>query len=162
MAARPKKKEPLGLILLFTAVWYLLPNGRAAWATPLLYTLGLVFIIIGTWISRKSDPLLSPDKKRMSLGILCCSVAGIVVTQAMGNLWAMIFFQLPPAIWYTTLPIAPVERMLFSLGAMIIGVPLLIGLPKIGVPVGPMIYQEESDEGPEPEPAVKDDDLPPD
>jgi len=161
-AMRRKWWVPLGLILLFTVVWYLLPNGRAAWATPMLYILGLVFIIIGAWISRKSDPLLSLDKKRMALGILCCSVAGIVVTQAMGNLWAMIFFQLPPAIWYTTLPIAPVERMLFSLGAMIIGVPLLIGLPKIGVPVGPMIYQEESDEGPEPEPAVKDDDLPPD
>ena len=45
---------------------------------------------------------------------------------------------------------------------MIIGVPLLIGLPKIGVPVGPMIYQEESDEGPEPEEIAKLDDLPPD
>jgi hypothetical protein len=80
-----------------------------------------------------------------------------VVTQAMGNLWALLFFELPPAIWYTTLPIAPVERMLFSLGAMIIGTPLLIGLPKISIPVGPIMYQQESDDDlpeplPEPEP----------
>lgn len=29
---------------------------------------------------------------------MCASLAGIVVTQAMGNLWALIFFELPPAI----------------------------------------------------------------
>jgi hypothetical protein len=29
---------------------------------------------------------------------------------------------------------------------MIIGTPLLIGLPKIGIPVGPMIYQKEEED----------------
>jgi hypothetical protein len=47
--------------------------------------------------------------------------------------------------------------MLFSLGAMVIGTPLLIGLPKISIPVGPIMYQQESDTDlpeplPEPEP----------
>jgi uncharacterized membrane protein len=140
-----------GLITLFGLAWYLLPAGRAAWPTPLLYLLGYIFILVGWWISRKEDPLLSTNRARMSLGIFCCSVAGIVVTQAMGNLWALIFFKLPPAIWYTVLAIAPVERAMFSLGAMIIGVPLLIGLVKIGIPVGPIIYQKEVDEEPVPE-----------
>jgi len=150
-AMQRKWLVPLAIILLFGGMWYLLPSGRAAWATPLLYLLGIAFILIGWFISRKEDPLLSKDRGRMALSLLCCSGAGVVVTQAMGNLWALIFFQLPPAIWYTTLPIAPVERFLFSFGAMIIGTPLLIGLPKIGVPVGPMIYQVE-DESEEPEP----------
>ncbi|NPV56128.1 MAG: hypothetical protein HPY76_05560 [Anaerolineae bacterium] len=141
---------PLALILLFGGAWYLLPGGRAAWATPLLYFLGVAFIVIGWFISRKEDPLLSTNRSRLALGLLCCSGAGIVVTQAMGNLWAMIFFQLPPAIWYTVLAIAPIERLLFALGAMIIGTPLMIGLPKIGIPVGPMIYQTEDESGPEP------------
>jgi len=141
---------PLAIILVFGGVWYLLPNGRGAWATPLLYFLGFTFIFLGWLNGRKTDPLLSTDRKKMAWGILCCSVAGIVTTQAMGNLWALIFFQLPPAIWFTVLAIAPIERMLFSLGAMIIGTPLLIGLPKIGVPVGPIIYQKEDDEEPEP------------
>lgn len=144
---------PLVIILLFGGIWYLLPNGRAAWATPLLYFLGFAFIFVGWIIGRKEDPLLSKNRGRLALALLCCSGAGIVVTQSMGNLWAMIFFQLPPAIWYTVLAIAPVERFLFSLGAMIIGTPLMIGLPKIGVPVGPMIYQKE-DENDEPEPAA--------
>jgi hypothetical protein len=95
---------------------------------------------------RKKDPLLSKDRKLMSIGLFCAAHAGIVVTQAMGNLWALIFFKLPPAIWYTVLAIAPIERILFALGAMVIGVPLLIGLIKIGIPVGPVIYQEEEEE----------------
>ncbi|MEN6434748.1 MAG: hypothetical protein ABFD14_06005 [Anaerolineaceae bacterium] len=159
-AMRRKYWVSLVLILAFTGIWYLLPNGRAAWATPILYVLGLAFIIVGVWISRKEDPLLSPNKGKMGLAILCASGAGIIVTQAMGNLWAMIFFQLPPAIWYTTLPIAPVERFLFALGAMVIGVPLFIGLPKIGVPVGPMIYQEESEEEPLPPDEPKENEAP--
>ena len=144
---------PLGIILFFGGVWYLLPNGRAAWATPLLYIQGLIYIAIGWFIGRKEDPLLSRNRGRMALALLCCSGAGIIVTQAMGNLWAMLFFQLPPAIWYTVLLIAPFERLAFALGAMIIGTPLMIGLPKIGIPVGPMIYQNE-DENDEPEPAA--------
>ncbi|HVN53160.1 MAG TPA: hypothetical protein VMT46_02435 [Anaerolineaceae bacterium] len=143
---------PTLVITLFGAVWYLFPNGRAAWATPLLYLLGYIFIAVGVFISRKENPLLSTDRRKMGLGLLCASVAGIVVTQAMGNLWALIFFQLPPAIWFTVLAIAPLERLLFSIGAMIIGEPLLIGLPKIGIPVGPMIYEEEEGEIGEPEP----------
>lgn len=139
----------LGLITLFGGVWYILPGGREAWPIPLLYLLGYIFIAIGWWIGRKEDPLLSPNKARMSLGIFCCSVAGIVVTQAMGNLWAMIFFRLPAAIWYTTLVIAPIERAMFSFGAMIIGTPLLIGLVKIGIPVGPIIFQKEEDVEPD-------------
>jgi len=139
-----------GLITFFALVWYLLPAGRAAWATPLLYLLGYVFILVGWWIGRKDDPLLSKNRAKLSLGIFCCSIAGIVVTQSMGNLWALIFFKLPPAIWYTVLAIAPVERALFALGAMIVGTPLLIGLVKIGIPVGPVIYQKEEDDEPLP------------
>ncbi len=140
----------LGIITLFGSIWYLFPLGREAWPIPLLYLLGYIFIFIGWLIGRKEDPLLSPNKARMSLGIFCCAVAGIVVTQAMGNLWALIFFRLPAAIWYTTLVIAPIERSLFAFGAMIIGTPLLIGLVKIGIPVGPIIYQKEEDTVPEP------------
>ncbi len=142
------------IIAVFGGVWYLVPNGTEAWATPLLYLLGFAAIVVGIFISRKENPLLSHNRARMGLGILCASLAGIVVTQAMGNLWALIFFELPPAIWFTVLAIAPVERFLFALGAMIIGTPLLIGLPKIGIPVGPMIYEKE-EEGDEPAPVAQ-------
>lgn len=145
-AMQRKWLVPFLIIFVLGAVWYLIPGGRGAWATPLLYFLGFIFILLGWLMGRKEDPLLSKNRAKMAFGIFCASVAGIVVTQAMGNLWALIFFKLPPAIWFTVLAIAPVERVLFSLGAMIIGTPLLIGLPKIGIPVGPMIYQKENEE----------------
>jgi hypothetical protein len=36
------------------------------------------------------------------------------------------------------------ERTLFSIGSAIIGTPLLIGLPQIGVMVGQKLYEEEA------------------
>jgi uncharacterized membrane protein len=145
-AMQRKWLVPFLIITVFGGVWYLIPNGRGAWATPFLYIVGYVAILVGWLLSRKENALLSSNKAKMAVAILCASAAGIVVTQAMGNLWALIFFQLPPAIWFTVLPIAPVERIFFSIGAMIIGTPLLIGLPKIGIPVGPMIYQKEEED----------------
>jgi len=132
-----------GVITLFAGVWYLSPNGRAAWATPLVYLLGYAGIFVGWFFGKKW--LTSPNRGKMFLGLLCCSVAGIVATQAMGNLWALLFFRLPPAIWYTSLFLGPIERALFSLGAAIIGTPLLIGLPKISIPGGPMLYEKEEE-----------------
>ena len=149
-AMQRKWYVPAAIITLFALIWYIVPGGRAAWATPLLYLLGYVFILVGWWIGRKEDPLLSKNRTRMSLGIFCCAIAGIIVTQAMGNLWALIFFKLPPAIWFTVLAVAPIERFMFALGAMIIGTPLLIGLVKIGIPVGPFIYLKEDEEVPLP------------
>jgi len=143
-------------IIVLTLIWYADPNGRAAWATPILYLLGYAGIFVG-WVFGKNW-LTSPNRSQMFAGILCISLAGIVTTQAMGNLWALLFFKLPPAIWYTTLPIAPIERFTFSLGAAVIGTPLLIGLPKISIPVGPMLYdKEEEDEAEEPKAAGKKD-----
>ena len=127
-----------------TLVWYAVPAGRAAWATPILYLLGFAGIFVG-WLFGK-DWLTSPKRGKMFSGILCISLAGIVTTQAIGNLWALLFFKLPPLIWYTTLPIAPIERFTFSLGAAVIGTPLLIGLPKISIPVGPMLYDDEEED----------------
>ncbi len=144
LAMQRKWIWPLLLILGLGGVWYLFPTGQKAWATPILYTLGLAGIAVG-WIWGKHW-LTSPKRGEMFAGVFCASLAGIVVTQAIGNLWALIMFALPPAIWFTVLPIAPIERFLFSLAAAIVGTPLLIGLPKISIPVGPMIYEETPDD----------------
>jgi uncharacterized membrane protein len=143
LAMQRKWIYPLGLILVLGLAWYAFPLGRQAWATPFLYLLGLVAILIG-WVWGR-DWLSSSNRALIFPGVLMASLASVVVSQALGNLWALIMFALPPAIWFSVLPIAPVERLLFGLGAAIVGTPLLIGLPKISVPVGPMIYEEEED-----------------
>jgi hypothetical protein len=92
-----------------------------------------------------SDWIGSDNRTKIFVGVFLAALAGTIVDHAFGSLWALIQFQLPPEVWLTVLPLAPVERILFSLGAAIIGTPLLIGLPKIGLPVGQqtMIYDEE-------------------
>jgi hypothetical protein len=141
-----------GIITIFAATWFLFPLGREAWQVPLLYLLGYAGILVGWLNSRKENALLSPKRGKLALAIFCAAIVGIVADQSMGNLWALIYFQLPPAIWLAILAVAPFERFLFALGATIIGTPLLIGLPKAGIQVGPMIYQRE-DEEELPEPA---------
>jgi len=57
-----------------------------------------------------------------------------------------VMFALPPALWFTVLAIAPIERFAFALASAVIGTPLLIGLPKISIPVGPQLEEEEEEE----------------
>lgn len=60
-----------------------------------------------------------------------------------GNFFSLLLYKLPKEIWATLVVLGPVERSIFSLGAVIVGVPLLIGLPKIGVFVGPEVAETE-------------------
>jgi hypothetical protein len=144
LAMQKKWIWPLAMILALGLVWYLFPTGRKAWPTPLLYLVGIAGVFVGWIWGRKW--LTSSKKIEIFAGIFCCSIAGIVVTQAIGNLWALIMFALPPAIWFTVLAIAPIERISFAIAAAIVGTPLLIGLPKISVLVGPMLFEAESEE----------------
>jgi hypothetical protein len=77
----------------------------------------------------------------MFWGIFVTALAGIMVDHSLGNLIALNVFALPKEVWLAVLPIAPVERLLFALGAAIIGVPLMVGLPKVGITIGPKLYQ---------------------
>lgn len=150
-AMQRKWQYPALLILVLGLAWYAFPLGRQAWGTPLIYTLGFLAIAIGWLFGRKW--LSSANRMQMFMGIFCAALAGIVVTQAIGNLWAMVMFALPPAIWWSTIAIGPLERFFFAVGSGIIGLPLMIGLPKISIPVGPMIYEKEQDDTEELEPA---------
>ena len=65
-----------------------------------------------------------------------------------GNFCSLALYKLPREIWLTLTVVAPLERAAFSLGAMLIGAPLLAALPKIGVFPGPAAPEpEDPDEG---------------
>jgi uncharacterized membrane protein len=134
---------PLLLILLFSATWYLVPLGRAAWFQPAIWLLGVLACLIGWFVA--SDWIGSDNRTKMFIGVFLAAMAGTIVDHAFGSLWALIQFQLPPEVWLGALVLAPVERTLFSLGAAIIGTPLLIGLPKIGLPVGQQAADTDDD-----------------
>jgi hypothetical protein len=130
---------PLAAILGLVSIWYLFPLGRAAWFFPSIELLGILAIAVG-WI-RGGNWLRSENKTKMFWGIFVTALAGIMVDHSLGNLMALNMFALPKEVWLAVLPIAPVERLLFALGAAIIGVPLMVGLPKVGITVGPKMYE---------------------
>jgi hypothetical protein len=54
-----------------------------------------------------------------------------------GNFFALVLYQTPREAWIGLLPVSLSERTLFSIGTVLIGAPLLIGLRKIGISAGP-------------------------
>jgi len=143
-AMQKKWYVPLIGAVVFSAAWLLFPLGRAAWFEPIIWTMGVIASLLGWFVA--SDWLGSDDRTKLFVGVFLAAMAGTIVDHGFGSLWALIMFQLPREVWLSVLPLAPVERTLFSLGAAIIGTPLLIGLPKIGILVGQEMYMEYAEE----------------
>lgn len=132
---------PLAAIIVLGLAWYLFPLGRQAWFMPLVYLLGVASIGFLATICR--GWLSSANTSRLFIAVFLTALTGIVASQTVGNLLALNLFKLPRALWAALVFIAPVERLTFALGAAVVGTPLLIGLPKVGVLVGPALYEEE-------------------
>lgn len=135
---------PVVIIVLLGAAWYAFPEGREAWMMPPVYMIGILAAILGAlWGSRW---LTDENRVKMFVAIFLVSLAGIVASQALGNLFYLVMVR-PP--WPEVARLAvqgPVERIIFALAAAIVGVPLLTALPKVGVLVGPALYEEEMEE----------------
>lgn len=140
-AMRKRWYVPILLIILFSGLWYLTPLGREAWFQPLIWSLGIIASLIGWFVA--SDWIGSDTRTKCFVGVFLAAMAGTMVDHSIGSLWAQQMFKLPAEVWLAVLPLAPIERTLFALGAAIIGTPLLYGLPKIGVLVGPSMYEED-------------------
>jgi len=107
----------------------------------IVYAPQLIAILFGWFVAK--DWISSPNRAKILVAVFCCALAGTQVEQGIGNVWAILLFGLPKEVFYSVMPIAPIERSLFALGSAIIGTPLLIGLPKISIPVGPALEEEE-------------------
>ncbi len=135
---------PVIIIAALGAAWYAFPLGRAAWFMPPVYLLGVVAAVLGAiWGSRW---LTDESRARMFAGIFMASLAGIVASQAMGNLFWLILFGPPPAQVAALTLQGPIERIIFAVAAAIVGVPLLTALPRVGVLVGPALYEGEEED----------------
>ncbi|MGD9002001.1 MAG: ECF transporter S component [Anaerolineae bacterium] len=140
-AMRRRWYVPLAVIVVLSLVWFVFPLGRSVWFTPLIWTLGIGASLVG-WFAG-SNWLSSDNRAKLFAGVFLAAMCGTIVDHSFGSLWALIMFKLPREIWLAVLPLAPVERTLFSLGSAIVGTPLMIGLPQIGVMVGPKMHEEE-------------------
>ena len=72
--------------------------------------------------------------------------SSIVMAAAGVDYLAIILWATPAITWKLLAFTAPVERLFFAIAATIVGVPLMMALPKVGVLVGPRIEEEEEEE----------------
>jgi len=142
-AMRKRWYVPLIVTVFFSAIWFVFPLGRAAWFQPIVWSLGVIASLVGWFVA--SEWLGSDTRAKLFVGVFLAAMAGTIVDHSFGSLWALLMFQLPREVWLSVLALAPMERTLFSLGAAIIGTPLLIGLPKIGVLVGQKMDEADID-----------------
>lgn len=126
----------LGVGLAFVALWFTHPVGRDSWMfASVFYGSGLLAIVLGFFLCnrwlKKSNFVL----KAIAVFIAC--YAGMVFSAAFVNYVCLYLYGLTNEVWSVLTFVAPLERAIFSAGSLVVGTPLLIGLPKIGVFIGP-------------------------
>jgi uncharacterized membrane protein len=133
---RRKWYVAIGIIAVGYILWFSTKIGRGAALFPLVfYSLGLVATALGALIWRKEEAFSKKPVLR-GIGVFVSAYAGFVGAAGLANFAGITLYQWPSAMWIGLAFVSPWERAIFSLGATIIGVPLLIGLPKIGVFIG--------------------------
>ena len=124
-----------------TVLWFTQETGRSVIMLPLVfYGAGFIATVAGVIFAAKA---LAGKNAALKLPALwLCAYGGMIGGATVGNFFSLVLYKLPRELWVYLTVAAPVERAVFSLGTVLIGVPLLAGLPKIGVFVGPR-YEEE-------------------
>lgn len=132
----------LGIIAVGTLLWYSHPIGQNAPLLPVVYYgTGVVAMLLGTVLVKKGY-LVDSNTKR-AVAVWAIGLGSMVATASIANWAALMLFSTPAEVWWVLTFQAPVQRVIFAVGTALIGVPLLVGLPKIGVFVGPLVDDEE-------------------
>lgn len=133
------KKTALMGYLLYAAglgLWLSLEIGRKAWIHGVACNgLGIIATTFAVFAGKKF--LTSKNLLLKSIAIWIISYGGMMAACTFAGSMNVILFQSPAISFKVVLGIGLIERAVFSTAAMIIGVPLLTALPKIGIFVGP-------------------------
>ena len=110
--------------------------GRRVFLLPIVsYGLGFLALIIGIIFAQRL--FASPKRKSKFPAIWLCAFGGLIGGASIGNFFSIVLYNLPKGAWTGLIFVQPIERAIFAAGAMLIGVPLLTGLNKIGIIAGP-------------------------
>lgn len=122
--------------LIGTILWFTRETGRSVFILPLVfYGIGFIIMITGTVFARRI--FTSSSRLLKFPAIWICAFGGLVGGASVGNYFSLVLYEQPREFWAALVVISPVERAVFSLGAMFIGAPVLEGINKIGIPCGP-------------------------
>jgi hypothetical protein len=118
-----------------TLLWFSQETGRSLIRFPLVYYgAGFTALIIG---SIAAGRILAGKRHALKfIAVWLCAFGGMTGGATIGNFFSLVLYQLPRATWIYLTVAAPIERAIFSLGAALIGAPLLAALPKVGIQVG--------------------------
>ena len=131
-----------------TMLWFTQEIGRSIILFPVIcYGLGFAALVAGTVFTGRMFASSKPLLKFPAIWL--CAFGGLLGGASIGNFFSLVLYKQPRELWSVLMFVAPLERCLFSLGAMLIGVPLLAGLSKIGIFAGPW-HEEPEKELPEP------------
>jgi len=145
LVSRGKWWGASAIIVLGTILWFTNSIGRAAPIFPaIFYSAGLIASILGGIVALKF--LLSRKSFKMAVAIFLCAYTGLVSTATIANYATLNLFGTPAELWKVLAFTSPVERAIFSLGAVAVGLPLMIGLPKIGIFVGPQNTNDQEED----------------
>ncbi|MDR0289830.1 MAG: ECF transporter S component [Treponema sp.] len=128
--------------LIGTVLWFSQEIGRSVPIFPaVFYSAGFAAFMAGSIFAGK---ILAGKNHALKFPMLwLCAFGGMTGGASIGNFFSLILYRLPRETWLYLTVAAPIERAIFSFAAALIGVPLLAGLAKIGIFVGP---QEETDD----------------
>ena len=134
-----------------TILWFTQEIGRSVMRFPVIfYGLGFIAMLTGIiFASRMFAPcgdVSRAGKSRLLKfpAIWLCAFAGLIGGAAIGNFFSLVLYKQPKEVWMILTVTAPVERAIFATAAMLVGGPLLAGLNKIGIFLGPQ--EEETHE----------------
>ena len=131
------------VFLLGTVLWFSHETGRSLVRLPLVfYGAGLVALLVGSLFAGRI--LASRNRALKFPALMLCAFGGMAGGASIGNFFGLVIFDHPRELWMFLTFAAPIERLVFSAGTALVGLPLLASLPKIGIFLGP---QEESLEG---------------
>ncbi len=144
--SRGRPLPALAIILVGAILWFTTAIGRQVPLFPaVFYSLGLLAALLGgiagsRWLERE-------HAAAKGAGVWLAAYAGFVGAAAIANYFSLVILKLPPQVWTYLTFVSPLERAIFATGSVIIGVPLLTGLPRIGVLVGPQGNRFDDDGG---------------
>ena len=125
-----------------TILWFTQEIGRKVIRFPVVYYgLGFLALMAGIFLAGR---LLKGKNRLLKFpAVWLCAFGGLIGGATVGNFFALVLRKDPVEMWQMLTLAAPVERAIFALGAMFVGVPLLIGLNKIGIFAGPQDENED-------------------
>ena len=121
----------IGVIL-----WFTQEIGRSVVIFPLVvYGLGFITVLLGIIFAGR----MFAGKNRFLIfpAIWLSAFGGLIGGAAIGNFLSLVLFRHPKELWLALTIAVPIERAIFASGAMLVGMPLLAGLNKLGIFAGP-------------------------